>query len=134
MKRASAQEAAAERCRLATLPLLASPHRPDVFPEAFRIAAEAQDAARLGVEAVAGAFEDEAPLFDPAYDDRPNANVAAPRQTERLQRKPEKSPLSMTYAHLCHEKGAKRQCRRVMRTWQEAWIRRCGRLENRAAL
>mgnify|MGYP000627037060 CR=1 FL=1 len=78
MKRASAQEAAAERCRLATLPLLASPHRPDVFPEAFRIAAEAQHAARLGVEAVAGAFEDEAPLFDPAYDDRPNANVAAP--------------------------------------------------------
>lgn len=106
MKRASAQEAAAERCRLATLPLLASPHRPDVFPEAFRIAAEAQDAARLGVEAVAGAFEDEAPLFDPAYDDRPNANVAAPRQTERLQRKPEKSPLSMTYAHLCHAETA----------------------------
>lgn len=106
MKRASAQEAAAERCRLATLPLLASPHRPDVFPEAFRIAAEAQHAARLGVEAVAGAFEDEAPLFDPAYDDRPNANVAAPRQTERLQRKPEKSPLSMTYAHLCHAETA----------------------------
>ena len=67
MKRASAQEAAAERCRLATLPLLA---------------------------------------FDPAYDDRPNANVAAPRQTERLQRKPEKSPLSMTYAHLCHAETA----------------------------
>lgn len=78
----------------------------DIFPEAFRIAAEAQHAARLGVEAVAGAFEDEAPLFDPAYDDRPNANVAAPRQTERLQRKPEKSPLSMTYAHLCHAETA----------------------------
>lgn len=106
MKRASAQEAAAERCRLATLPLLAFPHRPDVFPEAFRTAAEAQHAARLGVEAVAGAFEDEAPLLDPAYDDRPNANVAAPRQTERLQRKPEKSPLSMTYAHLCHAETA----------------------------
>ena len=104
MKRASAQEAAAERCRLATLPLLAFPHRPTYFQK--RSGSQQKHAARLGVEAVAGAFEDEAPLFDPAYDDRPNANVAAPRQTERLQRKPEKSPLSMTYAHLCHAETA----------------------------
>ena len=100
MKRASAQEAAAERCRLATLPLLAFPHRPDVFPEAFRIAAEAQHATRLGGGAVAGAVEDGGRCLGPAWEALPNANVAAPRQTGRMQREPEKTPLSMAYEHL----------------------------------
>ena len=94
MKRASAQESPAERCRLAALPLLAFPHRPTYFQKR---SGSQQKQARGPTRRRSGSprFEDEAPLFDPAYDDRPNAGTwrHPARQTERLApRKPEKSP------------------------------------------